>query len=789
MSGGQFTDQQDCGLAHRPSMLRACVDWMFVLLLLLSVSFSASRANAKDKPRVGLKMELMSIRNRSSGPLPVRVRVEYNQPQILEGDLELNIYDAQETYTREDLMATIRQEGIVLAGRDYEFQMILPPLKTAVIQNWAVEAWFITGDERIPLSSIPDRINPPEAHDLLITSPLERGVLMCSCSKGPSGTPASSNRKFLDEALSLDNYNPLYDEVGDGIAAAGSQSTGRTQVEKIGRTVIHFAGQWTAREMPLDPLAYCVFDLVLLADGALAQLTADQMAGLRKWVQAGGSICVLPDAPMKGEHLEFLRTILRQGLDASAELTLDSDGRLQVVSDQPEPVVMAYCGLGRAVLLPDVDSVEQRLSRAELGAIVGHLWKVRHDQPVHNGEQWGSMRLLELARAHGFAAEQDENGVYLTNPRMRHMGQMAENGRSYVTRSRLQGLLNLDSLLSPKTEPLLPEVEYALLPSDIAMVPSWVIALILSGYVLTIGPVDYFLLGWLRMRKYTWVLFPVITLLFTLMTVAVANSYMSSKSTGGKMVITDIVEDGEIARQSVIETLYFGAKGESRTNHVAQTIVQAQDNFNVAAWQNMINGGPMKQANFPLTYDGHFPQNYMVTQEVQQWSPVTLRSLSLEVENVKLPSIDWNDEKLVTTSAGQLRLRHELELEEKRSGHQYLAIAQNGSTVTRLHWGDGQALLTMAQTSADPNDYYRAGLLQTRVDLGRRLMDSLSVNVQNRQSFFQVVSQVSPSGGASLEDLTFLDFTDPEQWALLVMRVEDNDFHVFRKLYVVKSSP
>ena len=145
MSGGQFTAQRDCVLAHRPSILRACVDRMFVLLLLLSLSFSASRANAKDKPRVGLKMELMSIRNRSSGPLPVRVRVEYNQPQILEGDLELNIYDAQETYTREDLMATIRQEGIVLAGRDYEFQMILPPLKTAVIHNWAVEAWTLPG--------------------------------------------------------------------------------------------------------------------------------------------------------------------------------------------------------------------------------------------------------------------------------------------------------------------------------------------------------------------------------------------------------------------------------------------------------------------------------------------------------------------------------------------------------------------------------------------------------------------------------------------------------------------
>ena len=54
MSGGQFTDQRDCGLAHLPSILRACVDRMFVLLLLLSVSFSASRADAKDKEEKNL---------------------------------------------------------------------------------------------------------------------------------------------------------------------------------------------------------------------------------------------------------------------------------------------------------------------------------------------------------------------------------------------------------------------------------------------------------------------------------------------------------------------------------------------------------------------------------------------------------------------------------------------------------------------------------------------------------------------------------------------------------------
>lgn len=817
MSGGPVTVFSGCGDARRMTpgqfligqpraqqtssvqVLVECVPCSRLLMILravcvacvvlLSLSGTVSMAEVKEKARVGLKMELMSIRNRSSGPLPVRVRVEYNEPQILEGDLELSIYDAQETYTREDLMATIRHKGIVLAGRDYEFQMILPPLKTAVIQNWAVEAWFITGEERIPLSSIADRINPPEAHDLLITSPLERGVLMCSSFKGPLGTPASGNRKFLEEALSLDNYNPLYGAAGENYRAASPQSTGATQVDKIGRTVIHFAGQWPAREMPLDPLAYCAFDVVLLSDGALGQLATDQMAGLRKWVLAGGSLCVLPDEPMKNEHLDFLRTIFREGLEASAALTLDSDGRLQVVSDHPEPVVMAHFGLGRAVLLPDVQNIEQRLSGEELGSIVGHLWKVRHDQAVHQGEPWGSMGLLETLQAHGIPADRDENGVYLTDPRMHRLGQRANNGRTYVNQSHLLRILNVDSQLSPRTEPLLAEVEYALLPSDIAMVPSWVIVLILSGYVLTIGPVDYFLLGWLRMRKYTWVLFPVITMLFTFLTVAVANSYMSSKSTGGKLVITDIVDDGQIARQNVIETLYFGAKGESRTDHVSQTIVQAQDNFNAADWENMYNQGPPRSSDPPLNYTGHFPQNYQVTQEVQQWSPVTLRSMSLEPEGVVLPAIDWNDTTLVTTSEGQLRLRRELEKEQKRSGHQYLAMVQNGVALEMVYWGEGSAPSLPAPTVAGVNQNYSPVLLQNRTELGRRLLGNLAVSSQGRPSFFQVVSQVSPSGSASLEDLTFLDVTDPQQWALIVMRVEQSDFHVFRRLYVMNSDP
>ena len=45
------------------------------------------------QPKIRMKMELVSIRNRSAGPVPIRVRLEYNEPQFLEGSLELHVHD------------------------------------------------------------------------------------------------------------------------------------------------------------------------------------------------------------------------------------------------------------------------------------------------------------------------------------------------------------------------------------------------------------------------------------------------------------------------------------------------------------------------------------------------------------------------------------------------------------------------------------------------------------------------------------------------------------------------
>ncbi len=733
------------GLSHFVPLARIAVLCMFVL-------FSGS-IRAQEKPAIRMKMELMSIRNRSSGPLPVHIKLEYNKPQILEGDLELEIYDSVNVVSSDDLMASLRYEGIVLAGADYEFNIVLPPLKTSITQNWAVVASFVTDHGRIKLSSVPDKLNIIEPFDLLTTSPMERGVLLCSCFKETRRHSESANRKFLESALSLDNYNPLYAELKAEQTNAGTQRlSGEQQIEKMGRTFIHFAGQWSSKDLPQDPLSYCAFDVVLLSDESLAALQKEQLDGLTAWVRAGGSVCIVPDVPMKPLQLEFLRKLFEQGADSSANLSLDAEGRLLVVSDEPDPIIKSHCGLGRAVLLPASNDFSASLTKEDLGAIVAFLWKVRKDQPVGQGHNWIPADVVQRLKSQGVN----------------------------------------DDRMSPQAEPLLSVAEQALMPADVEMVPTWIIGMILMGYVAAIGPGDYFLLGWLRLRKYTWVLFPVITGVFTLLTVMVANAFMGSEDTGGKLVITDLADNGVPVRQTTLETLYYSAQANVRNFHKGELVVLSEDNFTNAEYYNQYGQPQQRTQDSPLSYSGHFPQSYSVSHRVQQWSPVSLRTLSLEPQESEVPPIDWNDVSLLTTPEGNTRLKAALTqhmISEQKSfvtPAQCFAVIYHESTVLNL-LGNFPVLnendhRLMQQTYSMPYNFPS----QYQGSASLAMLGWIPTVKSSQTNIFGLVSQIAPHGAGSLEDLAFLDSSDPSQWALVIIKQQGEDFEVFRKLYFVQ---
>ena len=773
------------GLSHFVPLARIAVLCMFVL-------FSGS-IRAQEKPAIRMKMELMSIRNRSSGPLPVHIKLEYNKPQILEGDLELEIYDARDVVSSDDLMASLRYEGIVLAGADYEFNIVLPPLKTSITQNWAVVASFVTDQGRIKLSSVPDKLNTIEPFDLLTTSPMERGVLLCSCFKETRRHSESANRKFLESALSPDNYNPLYVELEAEQTNAGTQRlSGVQQIEKMGRTFIHFAGQWSSKDLPQDPLSYCAFDVVLLSDESLAALQKEQLDGLTAWVRAGGSVCIVPDIPMKPLQLEFLRKLFEQGADSSANLSLDAEGRLLVVSDEPDPILKSHCGLGRAVLLPVSNDFSASLTKEDLGAIVAFLWKVRKDQPVGQGHNWIPADVVARLKAQGVNAGQDEAGVYILDSQYRQyrrQGFREKDGGFYVELNQLKSQFGIDDRLSPQAEPLLAVAEQALMPADVEMVPTWIIGMILMGYVAAIGPGDYFLLGWLRLRKYTWVLFPVITGVFTLLTVMVANAFMGSEDTGGKLVITDLADNGVPVRQTTLETLYYSAQANVRNFHKGELVVLSEDNFTNADYYNQYGQPQQRTQDSPLSYSGHFPQSYSVSHRVQQWSPVSLRTLSLEPQESKVPPIDWNDVSLLTTPEGNTRLKAALTqhmISEQKSfvtPAQCFAVIYHESTVLNLMGFIPQQNLQKDRFGRylDPGYYQYA---QQSASIG--MLSSLPTAKTAQTNIFGLVSQIAPHGAGSLEDLAFLDSSDPSQWALVIIKQQGENFEVFRKLYFVQ---
>ncbi|MCR9197058.1 MAG: hypothetical protein NXI04_00275 [Planctomycetaceae bacterium] len=745
--------------------------WMLpvkVLLLAWLVSSAACPAVAQEKLPVRMRLQPLSTRGRSGGAIPIRIKLEYNSPQIMEGDLVLEMYNT--VVSSEDLSAEIRYEGIVLQGSDYIFNTVLPPVEHSYNKLFQIVAWFETESDRIPLTSDPKQVDPPAPHDLLSLSRFERSTLVCSCTGTSDARRASTTRAFLGSRLSLDNYNP---PDGDNRPAVDGEVRASSQLPT---GVQNFTATWSAVDLPEDPLQLCAFDLVLLADGALGILEQRQMDALIRWVNAGGSLCVLPDGKrLRGPHLQFLQTLFETPNDPSLALTL-SDGELLIISEQSQPIVNRHFGLGRVTLLPSVRQLETKLTDQHLRQINAHLWKVRRDNPMlePGGGWFRQTDVANLLMENGYSYRKTGDGFVVAGRRGRFTNFEVNDLSEAVS------ALNLSFRLEPQANSLNTAAETALLPRGIRMVPTWVIAALLIAYVIAIGPLDYLVLGFFKARKYTWLVFPVVTALFTWLTVSIAHSYLSSTDSGGRVTLIDLGTNGQPARQSSLQMHFYAAQTQVENERAEQFVVPAQV-ATISDWQRYQNAAP-RPVNASMSYSGRFPQNFSTLQNVRQWEPQTVRTLSLTPAQTDLPSIDWNDASLVTTPEGRDRLADQLR-----------SLSSNDTRVDAvvLHQGDVLPVLSGFLFSQNVrrtgeqwmrNGYYSRQSQEPNYDaiLSQGLLSAASS--ASASTFFSIVSQVSPHGAATLEDLPLADPSDPTQWLLMVVVQEQGETTVFRKV-------
>lgn len=774
--------------------------WLTTTVLFLALA-SSSFAQAK----IGLKLELLSIRNRQSAPVPCRVRLEYNQPQIVEGTLELEVYDSQEYVVESSLLARIRREGIVLAGSDLQFNLLLPPLRPSTNQNYAVRAWFVTEDERIPLSSIRDRVNPPEPFDLLMLPESQRGRVIGSvCKSGEAEQAPSEDRRVLQDLLSFGTWGLSSGSDTEDVPA--DTATSSQGLANPLQSLVHFVYSWKAADLPEDPLWLCAFDMLLISDGGLSSLTKEQMIGVLAWVRAGGSVCIHAPEQLTSDHLAFLQELMGFGNGQPGELTLDSEGRLLAVIDNPDVPLFSRPELGRAVLLPSSAAMTQVLATPQLqGDLLKFLWRFREKVQLSDPEAFRRAGLLQrLNSIVGSEVFQfDDVGLYVTDLEVlqSRTGQYfafggvqitptAVNGRYYLDEATLISTLAVNGL-QPMNDQITSSIARLLLPASLRLVPTSVMVLILVSYVIVVGPLEYVVLGWLRARKYTWAVFPATTLAFTLLTMAVAQAYMGGQDSMRTLTVTDLGEDSRALRQSTLTTFFHGSQATLSSDHRREFAVHMSDEVQADLYDPYGNysGDQGQSADIPPEYQGNFPQNWTLNQPVRQWSPVSLRTFSIapDAENLKIPDLPWDDGQFVTTEKGRAELAMRVATLQDTSGDMFYAAVFNNGVVMPLH-----GMSYVAPTQVDPNYRIYNTWMLTGDQLLHSVLQSLPTqgprqNLRQVSGFFSLFSGISPDGSGTLEDLTMSDVSDPKEWVLLVARRGKSDFYqdinVFRRKY------
>ncbi len=509
-----------------------------------------------------------------------------------------------------------------------------------------------------------------------------------------------------------------------------------------------------AEELPQDSLSYCQFEVVVIPGEAFPLLRPAQCEALEKWARAGGSLFLEPAGQLEPSHVDFLNRLAAED-PRKLVFSLDTGRRLPLDLYFGERIGLHFqAGLGTVILHRDQADFDQHPE--EWRASVDRLWKLR---PFYQGA--ASEARLAQAVASGALRNFD------------YQDGMAALNAPFV---------ELMDLLKP------PEMQ---------LVPLWVITLVMASLVLMIGPADYFLLGWLKRRKWTWITFPCTIVAMTGLTMLITNAYLSTSESRRAMVIHDVGPDGKIVRTNRFELIFASA--------TRQVVSDVQG----ALFQPLLTGGVVDPYNFNPrqslgatseagSVEGRVPMRYKVHQDVRQWRPQLNRKFSIGPPADAKP-IDWDALGIPATLTQSTLIGAEAQnlLPKVRAVFgpraNLLVLPIVGGTWTsepapayspqRFHRPDYRALQQQQlqlqwqqmQQQGIPISAQHRHLPQTNI------LERLSATYPRGAA--PVVSSNSPRGGRTLDDLPVTVLGDYDRWWLVIMVPDGDNVVVYRKPY------
>ena len=438
-------------------------------------------------------------------------------------------------------------------------------------------------------------------------------------------------------------------------------------------------------DFPTEPLTYCAFDTVMLEPGVFGRLKEKSAVALGQWLEGGGNVALVAPGPLEMGRAELLRRwLVADPATRRFKFQFDPDGRLQAPGDDP---IRARVGLGRLVVFLKFPETPHAINDSEWLAAAAFLWKIPQDfaDAIEHERPW-------------------------TPPDRRSFRN--------ETYERSQLATELTQMLLPRTVRVIP------LPMIIA---------ILAAFILVVGPIDYLLLGKLRLRKFTWIVFPLVSVGFTVLTMKLAGHYLGTNTHQGALILTDLGLDGRTLRQTRFE-LTLPPRPQTLIREAQQAFVSP-----------MSPSDPANESRpAPPTLDGQFPARYTCFFPGQQWTPHLRRVLSLG-GSADDSRVQWS---------GFVGPQHEVDfaVDGMRGA--------SGCTFAVLHAG------------------------QVRVDRAGPLPSEFlsQITFPATHVFHPMIARLSPGSTGSFADLAILDREGPGT-VVIAIRQAGADIHAWRKLY------
>lgn len=659
------------------------------------LAFGQSRAFEKAPGKLEMRLKSSHPVMRSGAPFAIELEFESTFPDVIQGALELEFTDDDRVATR-----------LVTAP------LAISPDKTSL---------------QIPLPGMVCFRSPTQFQMHVALNSARRTF---DLGKHDLLVPLRGSRQFVIGAAGLNEV-----DVGELVRHLLLDEYRPAKLHR--QNLATFPVELDAHRIMGDPLALYSYDVLVFVGEHFSSLTPRQLETLATWTESGGGFVVVPTGVLGEPHRQFL--IKLAGSDAKSFQT-DALGRLpRLLPGQPDWLIAARYGFGRALVLRSIPQFAPKgsqtaIPRQEWIRGVTFLWNVRAKQvqTILNAGVWQMPTGAKTLR-------RDGNQIF------------ASSDLKFASYGDPGGLKSEQPASADNLRDML-------FPADVRVVPFGVVAGILALFLVAVAPGDYWILGWLRRRRYTWIVFPCLSLMFTAVTVGIAGYYSGNTDHRDSLIIVDVGERGRVLRTTrishVITADTRNLTSDIRDGLFAVTDVQPAP---IDAIKNPEDEPEFRKRIDEIAYNGQVPSAFSVSWLSRQWSPAMHRVTQV-APDFDLPDVDWAALKRFDLDSPTGRAAA---VEQVRR-----ALPQCGLLFTN---GVTEEMVPFAPGSEKVAD---------RFAVWPEVLDGLAR--RSDAGLMAIVFALSPNGSGDLEDLAVLDDGDSTTWLVHIAVPRDNDLIVFR---------